>query len=287
MAFTAVAAVIGAGEAATATMVLAAVAEVGTAMAVVGAVTGNKELTKIGGTMALVGGIGGAIAGIGGTATGVAAEGAGATLKGIDAAAGDAFSGASAAGDAAIANYGSSAAGMAADADLAGGLNPGLDPTAPAAMDVGGTQATATSAPASTSMPVGAEQETGLQASAPSGAQAPDGVIGPTSPADTYPEAQSIRNANSTDTSLIGGSGAPQGFGDYFKSFSKFANDNKTLFNAGMQIVGGAMKGANDREMFDQQLALNQQRVNQTSYGNTVGNFAPTTKGGIISGVRA
>ena len=278
MAFTAVAAVIEAGAAATATMVLAAVAEVGVAMSVVGAVTGNKELTKIGGTMALVGGIGGAIAGIGGAATGVAAEGAGATLKGIDAAAGDAFSGASAAGDAAIANYGSSAAGMAADADLAGGLNPGLDPTAPAAMDVGGTQTAAASAPASTSMPVGADQATGLQAQAPAGAQAPAAVGAPSTPADIGVKGPDIASTSGS---------APQGFGDYFKSFSKFANDNKTLFNAGLQVVGGAMKGANDRDMFDQQLALNQQRVNQTSYGNTVGNFAPATKGGIISGVRA
>ena len=53
-----------AGEAAvTAATVLTAVAEVGTAMSIVGAVTGNKDLIKIGGTMALVGGVGSMAAG--------------------------------------------------------------------------------------------------------------------------------------------------------------------------------------------------------------------------------
>lgn len=72
MAFTAVTALVAA-ETVTATMVLAAVAQVGTAMTIVGAVTGNKELTKIGGTMALVGGIGGMAAGAMGAATDAAA----------------------------------------------------------------------------------------------------------------------------------------------------------------------------------------------------------------------
>jgi hypothetical protein len=40
-------------------MVLTAVAEVGTALTVVGAVTGNKDMMKVGGVMGLVGGVGG------------------------------------------------------------------------------------------------------------------------------------------------------------------------------------------------------------------------------------
>jgi hypothetical protein len=56
MAFTAVAAVVnGAADFAT---VAAAVGEVGTAMSVVGAVTGNSTLTKVGGVMGLAGGVG-------------------------------------------------------------------------------------------------------------------------------------------------------------------------------------------------------------------------------------
>ena len=72
MAFTAVAA-IATAETVTATMVLAAVAQVGTAMTIVGAVTGSKDLMKLGGTMALVGGIGGMAAGAMGAATDAAA----------------------------------------------------------------------------------------------------------------------------------------------------------------------------------------------------------------------
>jgi hypothetical protein len=58
MAELAIVALIGASEV-SATMVFAAVAEAGTIMSVVGAVTGDKELGKIGGAMAMVGGIGG------------------------------------------------------------------------------------------------------------------------------------------------------------------------------------------------------------------------------------
>jgi hypothetical protein len=66
MAFTGVAALFGAAEAGAAIsagMVLSAVAEVGTAMTVVGAVTGSKDLMKVGGIMGAVGGIGSFMAG--------------------------------------------------------------------------------------------------------------------------------------------------------------------------------------------------------------------------------
>ena len=67
-----------AGEAAvTAATVLTAVAQVGTAMSIVGAVTGNKDLTKIGGTMALVGGVGSMAAG---AMSGAAADAAATTV---------------------------------------------------------------------------------------------------------------------------------------------------------------------------------------------------------------
>lgn len=61
MAFTGIAAV-ASGTVTTAT-VLAAVAEVGMVMTVVGAVTGSKSLMKIGGVLGLVGGVGGLING--------------------------------------------------------------------------------------------------------------------------------------------------------------------------------------------------------------------------------
>ena len=76
MAFTAVTALVAA-ETVTATMVLAAAAQIGTAMTIVGAVTGSKDLMKLGGTMALVGGIGGMAAG---AMSGAAADAAATTV---------------------------------------------------------------------------------------------------------------------------------------------------------------------------------------------------------------
>lgn len=79
MAFTATAAIIAGSQAVTATLVLAAVAEIGMAVTLVGAVTGNKKMMKIGGVMSLVGGVGGMVAGAfsgGAGAAGAAASGA-------------------------------------------------------------------------------------------------------------------------------------------------------------------------------------------------------------------
>jgi hypothetical protein len=70
MAFTSIAALVG-GAAATTTLVLGAIAEVGLAMTVVGGVTGSKTLMKIGGALSLVGGVGGLInSAVSGTASG-------------------------------------------------------------------------------------------------------------------------------------------------------------------------------------------------------------------------
>lgn len=67
----AVGAVVAVGwTAASATMIFAAVAQVGLALTVVGAVTGNATLTKVGGVLGLVGGVGGLASGLGTAATG-------------------------------------------------------------------------------------------------------------------------------------------------------------------------------------------------------------------------
>ncbi len=86
MAFAAIGALIG-GATATTALVLTAVTEIGMAMTVVGAVTGNKSLMKIGGVLGLVGGVGGMMAG-------AAAGGASTVAGGAADALGDLFSGA-------------------------------------------------------------------------------------------------------------------------------------------------------------------------------------------------
>lgn len=83
MAFAAVGAVLAGGASVATT--LAAVAEVGMAVSVVGAVTGSKDMMKVGGMMSLVGGVGSLVTGaISGAAAGgaaaSAAEGEGGSL---------------------------------------------------------------------------------------------------------------------------------------------------------------------------------------------------------------
>lgn len=74
---------------------------------------------------------------------------------------------------------------------------------------------------------------------------------------------------------------APQSSDSLFSKFSDWANQNKTLVNSGMQLIGGAMKGASEQSMWDQQMAL---KNAQFQRANSVGTFAPTTipKTGII-----
>ena len=62
-------------ETVTATMAFTAISQAGMVMSVVGAITGDKELSKIGGTMALVGGVGGLAAGAAGVAGSAASSG--------------------------------------------------------------------------------------------------------------------------------------------------------------------------------------------------------------------
>lgn len=280
MAFTAVAAVFTA-EAVTATMVLAAVAEVGIAMTVVGAVTGSKDLMKIGGAMSLIGGVGGMIAGSMSTAAGtVAAEGIGeaATSAALDAASAEAAGA-----------FGGSAAAEAATADLVAGMEGAaaggadLATAATSAAPQGIVGATLNPAPAAAEaglqMPVGQDAVPSMvkEVGAPAGVEAPAGAQGPATPFD-----------NPTDMRLQAGTqappmNAPEGAKSFFGRFASFAEKNKTLFSAGMQLAGGAMKGASERDMWNQKMALDRQRLQQTSYGNQVARFQPR---GIVEGAR-
>jgi hypothetical protein len=93
----AVAAIVAA-EAVTTAMVVAAITQIGIGLSVVGAVTGNKTLMKIGGVMGLAGGVA-SLAGVGATAAGeAAATGLGANVAG-DTAASLASEGVAAAGE--------------------------------------------------------------------------------------------------------------------------------------------------------------------------------------------
>jgi hypothetical protein len=265
-------------------MVVAAVAEVGMALSVVGAVTGSKDLMKIGGAMSLIGGVGSMIAGAASGATGAAASaaeaglGEAATSAALESASAEAMSayGGAAAADAATAGVvsGMETAAAGGAGDLAAGLaEPSIFGSA-----AGTPAAAATEAAAPSAMKVGPSVEPTVNDVATP--QGPAGAQGPTTPYDA---------ANPTDQRLAAGSqsspmNAPESAGSFFGKMSAFAEKNKTLFSSGMQLVGGAMKGANERDMWNQKMELERQRLAQTSYGSQVARFQPRS---IVQGAAA
>lgn len=277
MAFTSLAALAG-GTAATTSLVLGAVAEVGIAMSVVGAVTGSKDLLKIGSVMGLVGGVGGMLAGSGAAA-------------GANAATTEAWTqGASGLGQDVLSNVGGGAAtDIASDSLLAG-----LESAAPQAVtQTSGLQATSISQPGGPIIQSNVTPEVGAQMQAPT----PETSVNVGRDL-TVQEAQSPFARNGSDVmsdrfdemgakgagGFGGGTGAPQSADSFWSSFSTFAKNNQKLLSGGMQVVGGALNGMNQRSMFDERMNLERQRTAQTGYGNTTSNFAPRS---IIAGARA
>lgn len=261
-------------------MVLAAVTEVGLTMTVVGAVAGSKDLLKIGGVLSLVGSVGGMIAGAGTAAAGEAAAGAlsdSATDAALSAASEEAV--AASAADMALGET----VGQAQLAELAGGQGIVSSPVnlspMPQPAPIGPADATKAMGNMAQTVPVPQVQADPLSVQAPQGAQAPigpKGVDAPVSPADA--------NVNPTDMRLAEGTQqtpmqAPSDSSSFFGRFSEWANQNKTVLNSGTQLVGGAMKGASEQDMFDQQMNL---KRDQFTRSNSVGTWQPR---GIVGGV--
>lgn len=270
MAFTAVGALIAGGAVETA-VVLAAITEVGMAMTVVGVVTGNKTLLKIGGAMSLIGGVGGMVAGAvgGAAATGVAetALSETATQAALDAASQEAAgaAGGTLGADAATADVVAGMEGAATPASTmgAGNAQQGI---------VEGLKAGPAAETAQAPLQAGAQTPAATDLQPIVGPEAPVGAQAPNTPYDV--------NSNPTDMRLQAGTqttpmNAPEASGSYFSRLSAFANQNKTLFSSGVQVVGGALKGINEKSMWDEKMANERTRLQQIGYGNQVANFAP------------
>lgn len=284
MAFTAVIGLAAGTTAATAVTVLAAVAEIGLAMTVVGAVTGSKSLMKAGAVMSMVGGIGGMVAGATSAAGGAVAAEAGtsaaaggfeAGFTGTEALADGLSSAADLSGSvvdmtgAAVGNIGTDLAGQTLNTsmpDLSATLNsPGM--------------ASSGGANLSPVMPTDAAASTGLQAPLVTGAQEPLAVQGATAPGAAYTPYE-----DGFPASGVLSGGAPQSTSSFWENISGFAEKNKTMVNMGGQMVSGALNGMNQRQMWDQKMANEQAALAQKSYGNTTANWAPR---GIIAGAQA
>lgn len=265
-------------EGATAAVILTAIAEVGVAMTVVGTVTKSKELTQLGGAMSLVGGVGGIVNGLatGALGTGAAAAGGGAADAALGATAaqgaeagwasmaGDAVSGINAAGIAPIAFDGASAAasgiagsapGFAAGNSLTSFLGtpaassasgvPGIVP------DASGAVATDTSSPFLNDygLPTGGATDKAL------------GVTGPMGVQDlATPGGSDLMGQMKSKLGGAWDSLGPQGKAELLKSV--------------LAMPGGIQNQKN----VEAGLAIQQQKVNQTSFGSQVPTFGIINK---------
>lgn len=285
MGFTAVAALV-AGEAVTTTVVLAAIAEVGTVMSVVGAVTGSSDLTKLGAVMGVVGGVGSMIAS--GSAAGEAAlseavQGTGTTAfddvaanAANDAAMQDALK----AGVEQVSNGAASGvSGAAADTSAQGIIG--------SQMNANGGVLPSTQPVSATQAPVSVQPI--VQPVPSTDANTVMGATAPTTPATTDATAintpAGVTGANPTDIRLANGTattpGAAQKTNNFWESLSNFSQKNDALLKLG----GTALSGLQTASTWNDRLALERQRM---AYGNSVGNFAPTTPRptGIIQSAR-
>jgi hypothetical protein len=277
---TAVVAVEGAIAVTTLATVLTAVAAVGSAMTVVGMVTHSKELTKVGGVMALVGGVGGLINGaMSGVAAGAAAEGA------AGGAAADAATGAAVA-DGAEAGW----AGMANDAVA------GVNSTAAAPIAFDGAGAAATGA-ASTAPGLAASNSLDSflgKGAVPTSSSGVSGIVPDSSgvistPSTPYTNDLGLPSGGATDKALgvqgplgVQDLATPSDPGMMSQMKSKIGAAWDGLDSRGkaelMKSVLAMPGGIQNQRNIDQQLAIMQQRTNQTSYGSEVPTFGIINK---------
>lgn len=288
MAFTGIAALV-AGEAVTAAVVLAAVTEVGMIMTVVGAATGSEDLMKLGGILGIVGGVGGAINGAMSGAAGAGAP-AGAMTEAADAAnaanAADGFGtmgidgGALGAADTGAALAHGEVAGSnviqqvgSAPAETAA-TNYGVPASnTPAPLDTNLAQNAAT-APAERGIigqPAQNIAETGVNVASPSapGATLDNSML-------LNGDGARINNASAYtpagQSAALGGSQPSGGFFDKVSGLWKSMDGRtqSTLIGTAASMFSGAQQQSN----IDKKLALERDRVNQTSYGSAVPRFS-------------
>lgn len=277
-----VTAVAAAIEVTTVATVLTAVSAVGMAMTVVGAVTGNKDLMKVGGVIGLAGGVGSLV---NGAIDGAAAAGA------ADAAASGAADAAAAGSDAAT--IGATDMGGYAAGDVTSNLaSSGIDAantgaaTGMGASNLGSTAAigapdaagaSLSGAPFSAATPNGSTLGSGMY----SGDAPVDMSTGISTPAGAPTDfASSVRSAgySPADSAITYGTSQStldqiiNKVGSAWRSMSP--QGKAEIVRSALAIPGGIQSQKNNEAM----LALNQQKVNQTSYGSSVPTFGIIAK---------
>jgi len=236
MAFSAVTALVG-GATATTALVLGAMAEIGTIMTIVGGVTGNKDLMKLGGVIGLVGGIGGAL---NGAATAASTTAAGANEAVANAGAWQTADIAAQATDAIASPVTQSAINgteLGALDSVAAPLNNPSAYTAP-------TSATPVSTPTAAVAPA-------------QGVQAPTGATTPTDVGDAVSRKIADSQTVATPGDAAKGGNFFSGTIDYIKNPA-----NKELVNSGVKLLGGMMQGASESDQFDQKMQFQKDQFN-------------------------
>lgn len=291
-AFPAVAALMG-GSAVTAGLVLTAVAEVGMAVTVVGAVTGNKKMMQVGGAMSLVGGIGAFAANAMSNAAGAAASGVaeGAAQSAV------AQSGTQAAADS-VANAAMEGAGSAATQGLGDAVASNSMDFAMGPASAGGQSAVAYAVEQPV---VNGAASGGLVNSAMKGA----GQLG-SAATSAIPDPQAANNAMiasngpapvATPMDQIGTIRAnvdmkqpASGILGKFSELGAWAEKNKTLAGMMLQVGGNAVMGAIKGDPEEERIKLERERLqlekDRMNRGAPAPTFRPMNGGAIINGVR-
>jgi len=293
MAFATIAAAVTANTAITATMIFAAVAEVGTILTVVGAVTGDEELMKIGGTIGLIGGVGGLASG----AMGLGASAADAAATTVtDAATASSNVANSLDGFESLADATTSGLSDAATVgnpiatnSVAGSALPEVAPlpATDAVQQVAQpTQAAASAPVAADPIAVSAPSVNGSPASMDVQSPATSGTpyTSPTGSTGSVPGGSGVDGYQGNNLSSYSSATPSQNSNSFFGQIKDFMKDpgNKALVDTGMKFGLGAVQGAASGQFNQARVDLARQQQN---WGNSVGNTSRTT--GIINGARA
>lgn len=300
MAFTATAALITGSQAVSAGLVLAAVAEVGMAVTLVGAVTGNKDMMKVGGIMGIVGGVGGLInsavqggsaaaAGAAGASGGGAAAGSGVsqTAAGVNGAMGGVVNNAGGwVSGQAVGSAGTEIASQAAQQAGVNVLDMGAQAAGSAAQAAGSGAGGIISGASDISMASGsgALMNNAQQAIGGSGAIAKEVARSATNTGVSETIKGAVGEATRQSTGSIWGK---------LSGIGEWMDKNKTLsgvlINVGSNAVLGAMKGDPDKELLDirrREVAIAERRQYNESNAPAPGGVMIPQPRPIINGVR-
>jgi hypothetical protein len=290
LAFTSIAALVS-GTAATATLVLGAIAEVGLAMTVVGAAVGNEKLMKIGGVLGLVGGVGGLInSAVSGSASGASLASSGVeTMESAAGMADAAYGGAAGMEASQLAGIESMTEGLQSVAsnfqatDWAGMVDEASNAVTGAVNPATGiaeaaTPATQTDALIGVNEPMSATKDVygnlnPMQATEParqSLAPTTQDIMGTTGNNPSAYTADGSKMAYSPDTGVYAPTTGAMDQKSWFSKIMGWAKENEKMATSMATLVSGGFSGMGQMKQAEMAQEANKMRF---QYGNQVANF--------------